>query len=320
MPGGRRCTPTEGVSKCNKESLMNKAVYAAIALLVALAIAAGWYFLRPKTPALTMPPEVAQPEAPPPPVVGVVPDEPGLQHPIEESPAVAQSPSLTDEEALPPPDAADPFIEDALTRQMGRTNVLTWLNVDDFARRVAATVDNLARPHASSRLWPVNPIGDRFLVDEPLAGASGAAGTNPPAGAAIAAGNAQRYASFVRWSTSLDTATTVALYVRLYPLFQHAYEDLGYPGRHFNDRVVEVIDHLLQTPEPTQPLELRLTEIKGPFASERPWVRYEFADPELESRSAGQKMLLRMGNDNARQLKAKLREVRARIAQRTANR
>ena len=39
------------------------------------------------------------------------------------------------------------------------------------------------------------------------------------------------------------------VYERLYPLFQQAYEDLGYPGKYFNDRLVEVIDHLLQTPE-----------------------------------------------------------------------
>ena len=40
---------------------------------------------------------------------------------------------------------------------------------------------------------------------------------------------------------------------------------------------------------------------------------YEYADPDLESRSAGQKLLIRMGPANARIIKAKLREFRAEI-------
>jgi hypothetical protein len=37
---------------------------------------------------------------------------------------------------------------------------------------------------------------------------------------------------------------------------------------------------------------------------------YKFADPGLESMSAGQKLLLRMGPDNAARVKAKLKAVR----------
>ncbi len=37
---------------------------------------------------------------------------------------------------------------------------------------------------------------------------------------------------------------------------------------------------------------------------------FEFADPELEELSAGQKILVRIGIENERRLKAKLRDVR----------
>ena len=37
---------------------------------------------------------------------------------------------------------------------------------------------------------------------------------------------------------------------------------------------------------------------------------YQFADPELEARSAGQKIMIRMGSENAARIKAKLQEVR----------
>ena len=46
----------------------------------------------------------------------------------------------------------------------------------------------------------------------------------------------------------------------------------------------------------------------------QPSVFYQFADAELEERSAGQKLLLRMGNGNAAAVKLKLREFRREIA------
>ena len=81
-----------------------------------------------------------------------------------------------------------------------------------------------------------------------------------------------------------------------------------------------MIDQLLATPEPNGPLAVHLTEVKGPLTSERPWVRYEFSKPEYEALSAGQKMLLRMGPDNERRLKAKLREFRSLAASGAAGR
>jgi hypothetical protein len=105
----------------------------------------------------------------------------------------------------------------------------------------------------------------------------------------------------------------VAVYVRLYPLFQKAYEELGYPNRYFNDRLVEVIDHLLAAPEPAGPLRLVRPPVKGPIELQGPYARYDFADPALESRSAGQKMMMRMGPENEKRLKAKLNEVRRQL-------
>ena len=63
-----------------------------------------------------------------------------------------------------------------------------------------------------------------------------------------------------------------------------------------------VIDHLLATPQPPEPLALV-----------RPKVFWEYADPELEALSAGQKLLLRMGHENAALVRARLRELRALI-------
>jgi Protein of unknown function (DUF3014) len=123
-----------------------------------------------------------------------------------------------------------------------------------------------------------------------------------------------RYAPFVALVESVDTGRAVALYQRLYPLFQGAYESLGYPGKYFNNRLVAVIDLLLEAPEPSGALKVELPDIKGPLKLTRPWVLYRFSDPALEGLSSGQKILLRVGRENEKRLKSKLAEVRKLIA------
>ncbi|HUR42130.1 MAG TPA: DUF3014 domain-containing protein [Verrucomicrobiae bacterium] len=114
--------------------------------------------------------------------------------------------------------------------------------------------------------------------------------------------NDERYRLLVVALGSGGTAVA-QLYLRWYPLFQRAYREMGYPGAHFNDRLIEVIDHLLETPEVSWPIELV-----------RPAVLYEFADPQLEQLSSGQKVIIRIGPANAQAVKARLREVRAVIS------
>jgi hypothetical protein len=118
----------------------------------------------------------------------------------------------------------------------------------------------------------------------------------------IDTGNYRRYNAVVDMITGADLQAVVELYRRYYPLFQDAYVDLGYPDGYFNDRLVEVIDHLLQTPE-----------ISDPVALVQPHVLYQYADPALESLSSGQKLLLRMGNAHAARIKNTLSEFRALI-------
>lgn len=273
--------------------MSNKLIYGVAGLAFVIAVGALLYWRQrpPEPPAVPSPPvaEVAPPPA-------SAPAEPAIRHPIDAqgADAAASAPAT--------PEKADAVVQSALVELLGRPSVMSFLQADSFAQRVVATVDNLARPHAAPRLWPVNPAPGRFTV-EPGAGG----------GSVIGAANSARYAAFTAFVESVDTTRAVAVYVRLYPMFQQAYQELGYPRGYFNDRLVDVIDHLLQTPEPAGPLAVVLTEVKGPIQPSRPWVRYEFADPALEARSAGQKMLLRMGPQQRQSLKAKLSEIRAQI-------
>ncbi len=244
----------------------------------------------------------------PPPAVTEV----ALQAPPPATPASATAPpeirfpveGLTDDKdaALPAPKTTSSQVEsqvsEALFGLLGRDNALNHLSLDGFANRVVVTVDNLTQKHASTRHWPVERTVGRFTIVQQGDSVS------------ISPTNAARYDKFVRFIDAVDMKKAVRVYVRLYPRFQQAYEELGYPGKHFNDRLVDVIDHLLSTPSVSEPVAVRLTDIKGPYESTRPWVRYEFVDPTLEDRSAGQKMLLRMGPAHAQRIKLKLIELR----------
>jgi hypothetical protein len=268
-----------------------------ITVLVVLSVGGyfGWQYLeRAQAPADTAPaPAPALPIAPPP-LVQAPAAPPAVEHPVE--------PPASDSIALPALGDSDALVSEGLSSLLSRQNLLSFLQLDGFVRRVVATVDNLPRSHAPANRWPVMPTPQRFLTQPGSEGRE-----------TIAANNSQRYRPLVQMIEAVDTAQAVALYRRLYPLFQQAYQELGFPDRYFNDRLVQVLDHLIATPLPPQPLAVTLVEVKGTVPSLRPWVRYEYADPALEAMSAGQKMLMRTGPDNQARLQAKLKEIRERL-------
>jgi hypothetical protein len=208
---------------------------------------------------------------------------------------------------LPALDSSDGAFAAALSTLLGHKGLTRLLVLDDFARHFVATVENLATDNAAADLWPVRRTPGRFLA------------TPANDHATIAAENAERYLPFVRIAEAIDAERAVSLYRHFYPLLQRAYEELGYPGRYFNDRVVEVIDLLLATPEPAGPIAVKRVALPGTAsveAGEDAHALYVFADPALEALTAGQKILLRVGPDGAARLKSKLTEARQRLVER----
>ena len=275
-----------------RASSIPRVIAAALACAVAAA-AVWWYWLRPEQATGAPTPVAAAPEVPvaPPPM----PEASGPQNPVD-----ALAPA---DPALPALAESDQRVTALLAELLGRDKLASFLVTDGFVRRVVATVDNLARAHAPSRMWPVQPMPQRFVVDD-----QGDAGTT------ISAANAARYSAFLTFAEAVPLDSAVALYARLYPLFQQAFEELGYPRRYFNDRLVAVLDHLLLAPEPQGPLRVKLTPVNTDVPNLRPWVRYELVDPALESLSSGQKILVRMGPANEARAKALIRELRKRVA------
>ena len=224
---------------------------------------------QPAVPAAAKPWLAPQPSA-----------EPRIEHPIEAAAAPVAPP-------LPALAESDPSLQDALAALFGSTIFDQFFYPQDIVRHFVAAIDNLPRKTVAQRVIPIKPATSAFRT------------SGPEGSTIVGADNAARYGPYVRALEAVDSAKLVALYVRFYPLFQQAYAELGYPSRYFNDRVFEVIDHLLATPE-----------VRGPIALVQPKVLYEYADPALQDLSAGQKMLVRMGPENEAKVKAKLRELK----------
>ena len=228
-------------------------------------------------PAASAPAAVAASAAAPP-AAASAPPRPVLQVPAASS-------------ALPSLEHSDTEFSRALATLLGRADFEHGWIADELIVHVVATVDNLGRAQVPVRAWPVRTAHGRPVVD-----VRGGTLRLDPA-------NAQRYAPYMAMVRGVDARALVAVYLRFYPLFQQAWRQLGYPSGQFNDRLLAVIDNLLAAPEPSAPLQLVQRH-----------VLYQFADPALESASAGQKLLMRIGLANERVVKAKLRELRAELA------
>lgn len=255
-------------------------IYWTIPVVVVIGLLAALYYGRQHRQAEVEPETAAGPTPPA--------AAPPIRHPLSED--VERS------EPLPPLAQSDSAVRHSLDGVFGRT-LEPFLVPQNIVRNTVVTIDNLPRKKLAVQMRPLRPTPGELATSEPSASSSAEPLT-------LSRANYARYAALVRVVEGADIAQVVALYKRYYPLFQQAYVDLGYPDGYFNDRLVEVIDHLLATPE-----------VSGPIKLTRPSVYYEFADPSLESRSAGQKLLIRMGNENAAKIKAKLRELRQAVTE-----
>jgi hypothetical protein len=251
----------------------NALIVAAVATIL---VGAAAYLFWPQSQPEPAPVQVQAPPstpAPPPPVT------PEVRHVIEPPPAAAAAlPALAD---------SDKFIIDALAKLVGNKSLMKLFHADRFLRNFVATIDNLPTRRAPMKVMPVEHAAGQFVT------------VGPEDDLAISPSNATRYTPYVRIAAAVDSKRLVALYVRLYPLFQQAYEELGYPNKYFNDRLIVVLDDLLAAPL-----------IKEPVKLVQPNVYFQYADPDLEARSIGQRILMRLGSKNELSVKTKLGEIR----------
>lgn len=258
---------------------MNKTA-AWIVVLLMLGGLAAWFLLKRPAPeehpsVVDLPPASAQQPAPRP------------NHPVE----AIEAPAETSREPLPALADSDASVIEALADLAGPEALGRVLITEQVVARIVATVDRMDSRALAPLVMPVHPPQGAFRVQ-------------PGATDRISAANYERYQPYAALARAMPVEGAVAFYRRHYPLFQQAYEELGYEGAYFNDRLVAVIDHLLATPAPESPPAVARSESV-----------YVYQDETLEALSAGQKVLIRIGPRHASIVREKLRAFRAAIAQ-----
>jgi Protein of unknown function (DUF3014) len=257
--------------------VINKPMIGVAAAVVVLAAAVGYYFHNHRSPLPSVPTEPAP----------VAADSgPSVAHPLPPA-----GPAASAAVPLPALNDSDATLLESLAQLTSASAVKDYLQPEGVVRHLVVTIDNLPRQKVAVEKRPTSAVPGSF------------AATGDELHATLDKRNFDRYKPMVAVIHDLDVQKLAAVYTHFYPLFQQSYQDLGYPNGYFNDRLVQVIDVMLATPTPSGPVELV-----------RPNVMYTFADPALESRPAGQKLLIRMGPENAALIKQKLTELRAIVA------
>src|SRR5262245_11457925 len=131
---------------------------AVLTVLLGGALVVGAFYLAKHwpRPAPIAPTPVTKPaaESAPPAPLDAGPRKPTVAHPV---PANAGA-----HHELPPLDQSDAYLGGVLRELVGRKAVASFLNLDGFARRFVATVNNLASDSASTERWPVRATPGRF--------------------------------------------------------------------------------------------------------------------------------------------------------------
>jgi len=239
-------------------------------------------------PAAEAPAPAPKPAEPP-----VAQAEQAPQYPVPPAPAPAPKAQPPQAPAIPPSEdlvVSDADVRSAAAQVFGVPPVEAFLIPDRVIQNLVATVDSLDRD-------PI-PLRFRVIANVPEVPVVEKRGKT----LVLSTDNDERYRLMADALRATSAQSMASLYLRYYPLLQRAYREMGYPGGHFNDRMVQIIDHLLAAPEVEPPIELV-----------RPKVLYLFADPKLEELSSGQKIMVRIGPANATIARTRLRELRTLI-------
>lgn len=234
-------------------------------------------------------PEVTQPD-------NTMPDEPEIIEP-EQAPSTVELDPEAEVEPMPdmpetepePLDTSDPAIKSSLQEisDANSTQVNRLLVNEALLQRFVVSVTNLANeemaPNHQLLTPPDQPFRTYTQADKEW----------------IDAASYKRYTPYVDMLESFNNEALLNLYAMYKGDIQAKYAEIGEdPDEPFDQKLIEAIDELLDTPEVPVPVEVYTDS-----------VAYKYADPRLENLSTPQKQLLRTGPDNMRRIKAKLREI-----------
>jgi len=201
-------------------------------------------------------------------------------------PTPAAAASVPEPSDLPPLAETDPLVRQLVGALSSHPRVAAWLATDQLLRNFAVVTVNIADGRSPARqLSRVRPTG-AFVARE----TGGRIVIDPR--------SYRRYDDYADAIAALDAAGTARLYTTLKPRIADAYRELGNPDGDVDAALERAFIQLLATPV-----------IEGEIALAYKSVAYEFADPKLQSLTASQRQLLRMGPRNVALVQAKIREI-----------
>lgn len=202
---------------------------------------------------------------------------------------------------VPTPEPAPPLPSldnsDMLVTQKAKE--LSWLPSlsehlisKDLVRNFVTFADNLSRGDLAAKYSPLAKPVQKFSVNE----------INQEM--YIDPVSYKRYDVYVDMFNSLNADMAMEHLQQLMPLLDEAYMELGYEQGTFITTLENALEEMLSAPV-----------IRNPIKVVAPSAMYKYADPQLESLSEVQKLMLRMGPDNITKLRPKLQQLQISLAQ-----
>ncbi|WP_394389953.1 DUF3014 domain-containing protein [Shewanella woodyi] len=267
---------------------------AIVAIVVVLLLSGGaYYYFSSQEP---VQPEIVEVvELPDPVPAEPLPTEAPIPEPVievEPEPVVIEeAPVVPEVEPLPSLSQSDEFVSIKAVEMADGMKIEPLMVEQDLVRHFVVFVDNIAQGELARKVSPMKAPNRVFTVSE----ITNKTYLNPD--------SYHRYDLYADLVNGLDEEQLAKTYQELTPLLGEAFEELGYGDMSFNDRMVEAIDVMLDAPIIDSPIELDGVS-----------VNYQFVDPQLEALPNAQKLLIRMGPENSKKVKAALRKLKKHLA------
>ena len=187
---------------------------------------------------------------------------------------------------LPPLDASDALVRTLVQALSESPAVMAWLPTKGLIRNFTVVVTNIADGATPAKhLRALRPSAPFRTIE-----GNGHVFVDPR--------GYGRYSTIADAVASVDPAAAARLYATLKPRIEEANRELGSPDASFDRTLERALVALLDTPIVTDAIRLKP---KG--------IGYAFADDRLESLTAAQRQLLRMGPRNVRIVRDRLLKI-----------
>lgn len=186
---------------------------------------------------------------------------------------------------LPPLEDTDGLVRQLVGELLSHPVIAAWLTTDRLIVNFVVVTHRIVEGQSpAAELKAIGPIA-------PFRARTSQGGT------VVDPSSYRRYDRYAQAVAALDARGAVRVYETLKPRVDEAHRNFGGTSD-FNAEIERAIVELLKVPV-----------VDGAIALRPAGVGYAYADPRLETMSAAQKQVFRMGPDNVRAVQGKLREI-----------